>query len=149
MVEGTSIKARKHGFKVARTTADVGRYGSNEVQAFTLGTVKVDDTTIEFDYIGASTIKRIFGITDQNALTIALCGREFEMVEHVRDPRPIASNAGGETNIAKGCEVVGVEWNFEYGETATPMMWVVKIKKLEMARGASGGGFTLGLASAT
>jgi hypothetical protein len=148
MIEGQPVKAKKHGFKVARSTSDVFRYGSNEVQAFTLGTVKVEDTTIEFDYMGAMTVKRIFGITDQNAATTALAGREFEMIEDVRDPRPVAGNAGGETNIAKGCEVVGVEWSVEAGEAATPMTWIVKIKKLEMARGAAGGGFTLGLPNA-
>jgi hypothetical protein len=146
LIEGQPIKAKKHGFKVVRETEDVVRYGKNEVEAYTIGTTKVEPATIEFDYMGAKTIKRIFGITDQGAATISLAGREFEMVEDVRDPRPVLSNVGGETNVAKGCEVVGVEWNFEAGPAATPMTWTVKIKTMEMARGAAGGGFTLGLA---
>ena len=146
MIEGQPIKAKKHGFEVSRDTEDVFRYGSNEVEAFTIGVTKTEPAVIEFDYMGAASIKRIFGITDQNAATISLAGREFEMIEDVRDPRPVLSNVGGETNIAKGCEVVKVAWNFEAGPAATPMTWTVKIKTMAMAVGAAGGGFTLGLA---
>ena len=144
-VNGAIVRAKKHGFKVARTVADVVRYGSNEVEAFTTGTVKVEDSTIEFDMMAATTMFNAFGVTDISLARKHMAGNVFEIVERVADPDTGLTGAGGWTNIGKGCEVIGIEWSPEATEGATAMTWTIKIKSMDIARGDLGGaGMSLG-----
>lgn len=145
-INGAIVRAKKHGFKVARAVGEVYRYGSNEVEAFTIGTSKVEDSVIEFDMMGAVSIFEAFGVNDINAARVFMAGKTFEIVERVQDPdtNPL-TNAGGWTNIGKGCEVIGIEWSPEATEGATAMSWTVKIKSMDIARGDLGGaGMSLG-----
>jgi hypothetical protein len=146
LVGTTEVLAKKHGFKVTRTTQKVMRYGSNKAVARTVGTSNVDDTVIEFDWMGALPFLEALGITDFNTIEVTLAGKEFEMVEGIRDPETnLFKSAGGLTNIAKKCEVVAVEWSSEASENASPLNITVSILDMVIAKGDKGGaGFTLG-----
>lgn len=147
-VNGVVVRAKKHAFKVARTVADVYRYGSNEVEAFTLGTNKVEDTAIEFDMMAANDMFTAFGVTEFSAARVFMAGKTFEIVERVADPDTGLSGAGGWTNTGKGCEVIGIEWSPEATEAATAMTWTIKIKSMDIALGDKGGaGMSLGRAN--
>jgi hypothetical protein len=145
-IKGVEVKAKKHGFKVARTTQKVTRYGSNVAEARTIGMVNVDDSVIEFDIMAATTILNAFGVTDGNIAKVYLTGQSFEMTEDVRDPDPNPlTGAGGMTNLAKGCEIIGVEWSGEVGENASAMSWTISILDMDIAKGDLGGaGMSLG-----
>lgn len=147
-VNGAVVRAKKHNFKASRTVAEVVRYGNNETEAFTIGISKVEDTTIEFDYMAATTIFNAFGVTDINPARVYMAGRTFEISETITDPDPNPLTAAGSwSNSGKGCEVIGIEWSPEATEGATAMTWTVKIKSLEIAKGALGGaGMSLGRA---
>jgi hypothetical protein len=143
---GAEVRAKKHGFKATRATQKIMRYGSNKAVARTIGTSNVDDTAIEFDWIGAISFLNAMGVTDYNLVPVKLAGKTFEMTEDIRDPEtnPLRS-AGGFVNIAKGCEIIGVEWNSEAGENASPLTITVSILDLDIAKGDLGGaGMNLG-----
>lgn len=144
IIEGKPVRCKKTEFSAKRNKENVTRSGSDSVQAFTIGTNEVEDSTWEFDYMGGVSFMRIFGITDQNPTVTSFAGRVFEALEYVADPRPLGT-AGGHTNIAKGCEVIGIKWGFEQGPAAGTFSVTVAIKRLEIFRGAAGGGATLGL----
>ncbi len=149
IIEGQPVPCKKTEFSAKRNTENVFRSGSDSVEAYTIGTNEVEDCTIEFDYMAAVKFVRVFGVSDVNPLLTSFAGRVFEMLERVADPRPLIAavgNAGGHTNIAKGCEVIGFKWGFEQGPGVATTSVMVKIKRLEIHRGAAGGGFTLGLA---
>jgi hypothetical protein len=143
---GDPVEAKKHGFKATRATQKVMRYGSNKAVARTIGTSVVEDTALEFDWMGAIKFLGNLGITDYNVLQVPLAGKTFEMVEGIRDPETnLFKSAGGVTNVAKGCEIVGVEWNHEAGENASPLTITVSILDLDIAKGDKGGaGMNLG-----
>lgn len=144
-VNGAIVRAKKHGFKASRAVAEVFRYGSNEVEAFTIGTSKVEDSVLEFDMMGAVTMFEAFGVNDINLARVHMAGKTFEIVERVSDPDTGLTGAGGYTNIGKGCEVIGIEWSPEATEGATAMSWTVKIKSMDIAKGDLGGaGMSLG-----
>lgn len=145
IIEGQPVRCKKTEFSAKRNKANVMRQGSDSVQAYTLGTNEVEDSTWEFDYMGGVSFMRIFGVTDQNPTITSFAGREFEAIEYVSDPRPLGT-AGGHTNIAKGCEIIGIKWGHEKSEAASTFSVTVAIKRLEIFRGAAGGGATLGLA---
>ena len=137
----TEVKAMKHGFKMTRTVAKVKRYGSSKDVARTRGTSSVDDTTLEFDWMGALSFLRELGVSDVNPLAVDLVGKQFELVEDLRDPEtnPVKS-AGGLTNVAKNCEIISMEWNHEATEKQSPLMIGVSILDMSVARGDLGGG---------
>jgi hypothetical protein len=144
IIEGQPVRCKKTEFSAKSNTENVLRSGSDSVEAYTIGTNEVEDSTWEFDYMGGVAFMRIFGVTDQNPTLTSFAGREFEAVERVSDPRPLGT-AGGHTNIAKGCRVIGIKWGFEQGPAAATFSVTVKIRKVEVFRGAAGGGATLGL----
>lgn len=149
-INGIDIPVFKTDFEVKRDTEKVKRSGSNGARARTIGDYNVEDSTWEFDAMGAVKFVSVFGITDTNPTLTSFSGLEFEAIEHVSDPTPgignIVSNAGAYTNIVKGCEVIGVKWSTEQGPAAIKLTVVVSILDAELMRGAAGGGFTLGLA---
>ena len=149
VILGQPVPCKKTEFSAKRNVEVVYRSGSDSVAAYTFGTNEVEDSTIEFDYMGAVKFLAIFGVNDFNPTLTSFAGLSFEMLERVNDPRPITGvvlSAGGHSNIAKGCEVIGFKWGFEQGPGVATTSITVKIKRLEMHRGAAGGGFTLGLA---
>jgi hypothetical protein len=143
---GAEVAAKKHGFKQTRATQKIKRYGSPKDVARTRGTVTVEDTVIEFDWMGAVKFMQSLGVTDYNLAPVDLVGKTFEMVEGIRDPETnIFKSAGGLTNVAKGCEVVGAEWSSEASENASPLSITVSILDLDIAKGDKGGaGMTMG-----
>lgn len=143
---GVTVLAKKYGFKAARTVQKVMRHGSNKAVARTIGTTNVEDTVLEFDWIGAVPFLAAMGVTDYNLVETALAGKTFEMVEDIRDPEtnPLKS-AGGFVNVAKNCEIIGVEWNSEAGENVSPLTITVSILDIVVAKGDKGGaGMSLG-----
>jgi hypothetical protein len=140
------VAAKKHAFKATRQTQKIKRYGSNKDVARTIGTANVDDTVIEFDWMGAVKFLKALGVTDYSLVQVGLAGKTFEMIEGIRDPETnIFKSAGGLTNIAKGCEVVGAEWSSEAGENASTLSITVSILDLDIAKGDKGGaGATMG-----
>ncbi len=145
-INGVDIPVFKTDFEVKRDTEKVKRSGSNKARARTIGDCNVEDSTWEFDAMGAVKFVSVFGITDTNPTLTSFSGLSFEAIEHVSDPTPVASNAGSYTNIVKGCEVIGVKWSTEQGPAAIKLTVMVSILDAELMRGAAGGGFTLGLA---
>ena len=147
-VNGVEVAAKKHNFKATRTVQKVSRYGSNKAVARTIGTFNVEDTVIEFDWMGANTILRAMGVTDSNLAPVTLAGKSFEMVEDIRDPETnLFKSAGGWTNAAKDCEVLAVEWTGETAEGASAMSWTISILDIDIAKGDKGGaGMNLGRA---
>lgn len=144
IIEGKPVRCKKTEFSAKRNTQNVYRSGSDSVEAFTIGTNEVEDSTWEFDYMGGVSFMSIFGVNDTNPTLTSFAGRVFEALEYVADPRPLGT-AGGHVNIAKGCEVIGIKWGHEQSEAASTYSVVVKIKRLEIFRGSAGGGATLGL----
>lgn len=147
-IKGVEVRAKKHGFKVARTTQKVIRYGSNVAEARTIGTVNVEDSVLEFDQMATNAVFGAFGITDGSLAKKYLTGEVFEMTEDIRDPDPNPlTGAGGWSNAAKGCEIVGLEWSGEVSENASPMNWTISILDMDIAKGDLGGaGMSLGRA---
>lgn len=145
VIEGKPVRCKKTEFSAKSNTQKVFRQGSDSAQATTIGTNEVEDSTWEFDYMGGVSFMAIFGVNDVNPTVTSFAGREFEAIEHVADPRPLGT-AGGHTNIAKGCRIIGVKWGHEKSEAASTYSVVVSIRRVEFFRGAAGGGATLGLA---
>jgi hypothetical protein len=137
----TPIRAKKYGVKMTRTVAKVYRFGSSRAQARTRGTSNVDDTTLEFDWMGAQSFLRELGVSDVNPLELDLVGKQFEITEDIRDPEPnLAKSAGGLTNVLQNCEVISFEWSHEATEKESSLMVGISILSAKMAKGDLGGG---------
>lgn len=139
--EGKEFFPKKSGGKVTRTFELIYRIGDRRAQARTIGTVKVEDITIELDFAAGIQFLGILGLSDFNPATIDLSGRSFEFLDVVTDPRPIPSNVGTSTTIYKGSEIVAIETSTEQGSGAPDMMvFTISSLEAEQFRGAAGGG---------
>jgi hypothetical protein len=140
-LEGKSFYPKKSGGKVTRSFELIYRIGERTAQARTIGTVKVEDITVELDFAAGIQFLGILGLSDFNPETIDLAGRSFEFLDIVTDPRPGPVNTGTATTIYKDSEIVAIETSTEQGSGAPDMMiFTISALKADQFRGAAGGG---------
>lgn len=145
LIDGKKAYPKKiGGGKVERTTEDIIRIGGRTAEARTVGTVKVEPLTLEFDYAAGIQFLEIYGLSDFNPATINLTGQTKEILDIVTDPRPIPENVGTATTVYKGCEITAIETTTEQGSGAPDMMVItIAVLEAEKFRGAAGGGVRL------
>jgi hypothetical protein len=140
----------KYALKDKRTIDKLRVIGSPLVVAFTRGIYEAEDTVLEM-YEAAFYTKFIprlgAGVSVQanagGVQIIGAAGKVFELSEYVSDPDKSAFGAGGVTNFAKGCEVIGCEKSVENSEKGNVFMVTVAIKEIEWGQSGLGGGFSL------
>ena len=143
VIEGQNVLCKKWGSKITRKTTLIYQLGSRKPVARTMGTVEVEDMTLEFNYMAGLKFLSIFGVTDFSVIDTQFAGREFEMIDSITDPRPIPSAAGRSTSIYKGCEILSLETTGEAGETPTGLVVTIGAREAIIARGTAGGGASL------
>jgi hypothetical protein len=139
VIEGQSVLCKKWGAKFTRKTTKIWRLGNNGAAARTIGTSEIEDMTMEFDFMAGIKFLAIFGVNDFNPSDFEFAGRTFEMIDNVRDTRPLGT-AGSATTIYKDCEVISIETTGEVGETPTGFVVGISVLRGTLARGAAGGG---------
>lgn len=134
------IACSKYALKDKRTIGKVRRMGSPKVVAFTRGIYEAEDTVIEMDrMIFYTRFLPALGATAANKRITGMVGKIFELIEYVADPDKGVGGAGGTTNIAKGCEAIGIESSVEMTETPTTVSFSVAIKEIVWGAGPGGG----------
>jgi hypothetical protein len=147
MMSGLSadpLLVTKYALKDKRTVEKIRVVGSSIVRAFTRGIYEAEDTVIEMHALAFYTkfLPRL-GATVQNAQIVGAVGKVFELSEYVADPDKGPFGAGGVTNLAKGCEVIGFESSTENTEKATVVMVTISIKEIVWGQSGLGGGISL------
>lgn len=130
----------KYPLKDKRTVEKIRVVGSPRVVAFTRGIYEAEDTVLEMHELAFYTkfLPRL-GATIQNTTLVGAAGKVFELSEYVSDPDKSVFGAGGVTNFAKGCEVIGFEKGVENTEKANIVMVTISIKEIVWGVGPGGG----------